>query len=93
MDVVVQASSIAQLIGGLIGIIVALYGLMRWTNRHLQDRIVEAIHDATYPISPKANGGLSLPDVARRTECIERDIQGLKGQVDLLVRIYTEEVK
>lgn len=81
----------AQLMLTLCGLLAAIYGLLAWSNRHLEKKIAREIKEATYPISAHANGGLSLPDVARRTEGIERELIELRGQVDLLVRIYTEE--
>lgn len=67
------------------------FGFLRWSSERLGERIMTEIRTSTYPISPGANGGLSLPDVARRVAGIERDLAELRGQVDLLVRIYTEE--
>ena len=58
-------------IGTICGVIGAVAISTRWIVRHLVDQIrdivVEEVNRATYPISPKANGGLSLPDVARET--------------------------
>lgn len=81
----------AQLMLTLTGLLAAIYGVISWSNRHLERKIADEIKEATLPISAAANGGLSLPDVARRTEAIEKELIELRGQVDLLVRIYTEE--
>ena len=58
-------------IGTICGVIGAIAIATRWIVRHLvkqiHDIVVEEVNRATYLISPKANGGLSLPDVARET--------------------------
>ena len=87
------AASLATIVGGAIALLAALGALLRHVNRKQSEHIIEYVLEATYPISPAANGGLSLPDVARRTELIERDVAAIKGQIDLLVKIYTEEEK
>jgi hypothetical protein len=92
MDLDVVASS-ATIAGGTIAVTSLIVTFVRWSNRKLGERIMDALIEATYPISPTANGGNSLPDVARKCEVIEKDLAAIKGQVDLLVRIYTEEDK
>lgn len=92
MDIDTVASS-ATIAGGAIAITSLVVTFIRWSNRKLGERIMDALVEATYPISPTANGGSSLPDVARRCEMIEKDLAAIRGQVDLLVRIYTEEDK
>lgn len=86
-----SVADVAELLLTICGLLAAVYGVMSWSHRQLEKKIAREIREATYPISAAANGGLSLPDVARRTEAIERELIELRGQVDLLVRIYTEE--
>ena len=92
-DTLNLTSELATIVGGLIALLAALGAVLRYLNRKQSEQIIAHVMEATYPISPAANGGLSLPDVARRTELIERDVAQIKGQIDLLVRIYTEEDK
>ena len=53
----------------LIGLLISsLFGALIWASKHW---LREEIERATYPIQKHANGGLSLPDVAKvsaRTE-------------------------
>ncbi len=42
------------------------------------------IDKATYPISPKANGGKSLPDVIRAIKRVEVKLEKIDGRVQTL---------
>ena len=44
--------------------------------------IKEFIVEQTHPIQPNANGGKSLPDIARTTIEIKTALEGLSHQVD-----------
>ena len=56
----------------------------------------EEIASATAPIHPNANGGLSLPDVARRTKRLEQQMDIiLDNQMEtnqLLVKVLSQSV-
>ena len=91
MDSLMVAYEIAGILAACVAVLAGAAGFMRWSNARLGARILDEIRVATYPISPTANGGRSLPDVARKIEVIEKDLLAVKGQIDLLVRIYTEE--
>lgn len=91
MDPLNEAAAVATLLGGVAIVISGLLTFVRWSNSRLGERITEEIRSATHQISPTANGGLSLADVARRSEAMERELHAIRGQIDLLVRIYTEE--
>lgn len=56
----------------------------------------EEIAQATAPIQPGANGGLSLPDVARRTEKLEKQMDIiLDNQTEtnnLLIKVLSQSV-
>ena len=58
-------------VGALIGVITALALAGRWLVsilvNQMHDMVVKELDKATHPIQPNANGGLSLPDVARET--------------------------
>jgi hypothetical protein len=58
--------------------------------------IKEEISAATAPIHPEANGGLSLPDVARKTERLQQQMDIiLDNQIEtnqLLVRVLSQSV-
>lgn len=85
------AASAASVIGGVAVLLSGMVAVIRWSDRKLGARIAEEIRAATYAIHPDANGGLSLPDVARKTEKISQELSEVKAQVDLLVDLYKKE--
>ena len=62
------------------GIATILIGVTRWWMRTLRKVIKEEIEIATEPIHPSSNGGLSLADVARRTNNLEIQMSELISQ-------------
>ena len=58
--------------------------------------VKDEISAATAPIQPGANGGLSLPDVARRTEKLEKQMDIiLDNQMEtnqLLIKVLSQSV-
>ena len=60
-----------------------IFGVTKWWMRLMKRMMREEISAATAPIQPGANGGLSLPDVARRTEKLEK-------QMDIILDTQTE---
>jgi hypothetical protein len=60
-----------------------IFGITKWWMRLMKKMMREEISAATAPIQPGANGGLSLPDVARRTEKLEK-------QMDIILDTQTE---
>lgn len=62
------------------GITTILLGVSRWWMKTLRGIIKEEIEVATKPIHPGANGGLSLADVARRTNHLETQMTELITQ-------------
>jgi hypothetical protein len=66
-----DASAILGLLVASFGVFV---GIMRWWLGLLKTIIKEEIEKATEPIHPNANGGLSLADVARKTNQLEISI-------------------
>lgn len=85
------ASAVGSALGGVAVVASLIVYVTRWSNRKLGERIAAEIREATYAIHPDANGGLSLPDVARRTEQIAREVGEVKAQVDLLVDLYRKD--
>lgn len=64
-----------------VGVLVAFGGMFavisRWWMKQLRFVIKEEIEVATEPIHPASNGGLSLADVARRSEAMEKSIKSM----------------
>ena len=87
-------------LSALLGLIVLasgmVFGVTRWWLRLLKTIIKDEIGAATAPIQPGANGGLSLPDVARKTERLEKQMDIiLDNQMEtnqLLVRVLSQSV-
>jgi hypothetical protein len=82
---------------GLIALVAGMFfGVSRWWLRLLKTIIKDEIGAATAPIQPSANGGLSLPDVARKTERLEKQMDIiLDNQMEtnqLLVRVLSQSV-
>jgi hypothetical protein len=87
-------------LSALLGLIVLvsgmIFGVSKWWLKLMKAIIKDEISTATAPIQPGANGGLSLPDVARRTEKLEKQMDIiLDNQMQtnqLLVRVLTQSV-
>jgi len=62
------------------GLTTILIGITRWWMRTLRGIIKEEIGEATKPIHPSTNGGLSLADVSRRTTHLETQMTELIAQ-------------
>ncbi len=85
--------TVAQYAAALITIATALGLTIKWV---FIKPLKLYIDQATYPISPKANGGKSLPDAIKTLERIENkicDIDGRLLQVENLVTKPTRQKK
>ena len=51
------------------------------------------IDQATYPISPTANGGKSLPDIANTVNRIESNIKDLDYRLDSIEELVTKPTR
>jgi hypothetical protein len=73
-----------------------VFGVSRWWLKIMKTLIKDEIGAATAPIQPSANGGLSLPDVARRTEKLEKQMDIiLDNQMEtnqLLIKVLSQSV-
>lgn len=73
-----------------------VFGVTRWWLKVMKALIKDEIGAATAPIQPGANGGLSLPDVARRTEKLEKQMDIiLDNQMEtnqLLIKVLSQSV-
>lgn len=85
MESILPAHEYLELVLSAIGIVVALYGFIRWSTKKLEAKIVEV----TRPIQPGENGGKSLDDlhvkvdrVLDRMERIEYRVGALEREVD-----------
>lgn len=67
----------------------ALSAVIRRATKSLREMIREEISVATAPIHPSSNGGLSLPDVARRTEQLEQKMDLIYEMQQKNNKLYT----
>lgn len=86
-----DASALLMFVIAAVG---AMFGLTKWWLRQLRGIIRSEIEEFTAPIQPTANGGNSLPDVARRVEKLESmmgDLQECTQENrDLLLKIAVD---
>ena len=61
-----------------IALFTAIISVGRWWMRQLKLVIKKEINDATVQIQPHANGGLSLPDVARKVDKLEKTVDRIE---------------
>jgi hypothetical protein len=80
----------SAVLGFLIAISGVLFGVSRWWLKMMRKMMREEITEATAPIHPSANGGLSLADVARKTDKLEQDLCGLDKKTDRLQKTVAE---
>jgi len=82
-------------LSAILGFLIALSGVvvavLRWWLSLLRGAIRTEIEKATEPIHPGANGGLSLADVARKTNKLEESLEDVisyqKANRDLLIQL------
>jgi hypothetical protein len=71
----IDVTDLAAVLGFLALLVGSVIGLFRWSRKQLREEISEVVRceigKATAPIQPTANGGLSLPDVAKSTRRLE----------------------
>jgi len=73
-----------QVIGFTIVLVTALGGLGRF---FIFNPLRREIQDATRPIHKNANGGLSLPDVARKLDKMEYRQDDMEVKLDLIIEL------
>lgn len=71
----IDVTDLAAVLGFLALLVGSVVGLFRWSRKQLREEIGDVVRSeiskATAPIQPTANGGLSLPDVAKSTRRLE----------------------
>lgn len=87
-------------ISALLGLVALACGMLFTVSkvwmRILRTIIREEITEATAPIHPSANGGLSLADVARKTDKLESQMEHIVSQNvetrDLIIKVLAQAV-
>lgn len=77
-------SNAAEILGFVVLVVSSLAGLGKF---FIFNPLRSEIKQATYPISPVANGGLSLPDVARKLNGMEQRQNDTDAKIDLIIEI------
>ena len=74
--------------GQVLGIIIALVTTLTGLGRYfIFNPLRREIKEATRPIHPSSNGGLSLPDVARKLDKLESRQDHTDAQLDLVISL------
>jgi len=94
---ILDIGDISIFLGALVAFTTVFTMISRWWMKALRKVINEEITLATEPIHPHSNGGLSLADVARRTESLEKQMHRIEVQndetKDLLAKIVSNQNK
>lgn len=94
---VLDIGDISIFLGALVAFTTVFTMISRWWMKSLRKVINEEITLATEPIHPHANGGLSLADVARKTQSLENQMVRIEAQneetKDLLAKIFANQSK
>lgn len=93
---VFDIGDMAAFFGLLIAGSTVVFGVTRWWMKIMRKMVREELTTATAQIQPHANGGLSLPDIARRTEKLENQMNNLcktqEETKDLLIKVLAAAV-
>lgn len=85
-----DVGDVAAVIGLAITVGGIIFGVTKWWMRLMRTMMQEEIGIATEPIHPEGNGGLSLADVARRTEALDEEMKSMGRKVDRLSKSVNE---
>lgn len=79
---VLDIGDISVFLGALVAFSTVFMMVSKWWMKALRKVINEEITIATEPIHPSSNGGLSLADVARKTDALEKAVIKIQVQND-----------
>lgn len=77
---VLDIGDISVFLGALVAFSTVFMMVSKWWMKSLRKVINEEITVATEPIHPSSNGGLSLADVARKTDALEKAVIKVQAQ-------------
>lgn len=75
-----DVGDVAAILIFLTAVVGTVTGLSRWWIKQLRNIIREEVEEFTKPIQPGANGGLSLPDVARKVDKLADSVMKMKEE-------------
>lgn len=81
-------SSASELVGLILGIAAVASGVGKYL---IFDPLRREIKEATRQIQPESNGGLSLPDVAKKLDKVEKRQQEVDSKIDLIVELLRKK--
>jgi hypothetical protein len=91
-----DVGDMSAMLGLLVAFSGVVFGIVRWFTRGIREIVREEIQEATQPIHPDSNGGLSLADVARKTDRLEGTVEAIlvhQGETrDLLLRVLAHRL-
>jgi hypothetical protein len=93
---ILDIGDVSVFLGALVAFSTIFVMVSKWWMKSLRKVIKEEITIATEPIHPSANGGLSLADVARKTDSLEKSINRVEIQnqetKELLAKVLAQAV-
>jgi hypothetical protein len=93
---VLDIGDVSVFLASLVAFTTVFMMVSRWWMKGLRKVINEEITVATAPIHPSANGGLSLADVARKTDLLETAVLKIQVQNDetkeLLAKVLAQAI-
>jgi len=84
MNILNAAGQASQVIGFILLLVTAIAGFGKF---FIFDPLRREIQEATRPIQPSANGGLSLPDVAKKLDKMEARQDQTDAKLDLVIEL------
>jgi hypothetical protein len=90
---VLDIGDISVFLGALIAFSTVFMMVSRWWMKTLRKIINEELTIATEPIHPNANGGLSLADVARKSDRLDARMDNLEKILERAVEISEKEAQ
>lgn len=90
---ILDIGDISVFLGALIAFSTVFMMVSKWWMKTLRKIINEEVTIATEPIHPHANGGLSLADVARKTDKLDARLESLESILRMAVALSDAEVE
>ncbi len=76
----------------IVGLILGIAAVATGVGKYLIfDPLRREIKEATRQIQPDSNGGLSLPDVAKKLDKVEKRQQDTESKVDLIIELLRKK--
>ena len=90
---ILDIGDVSVFLGALIAFSTVFMMVSRWWMKTLRKIINEELTIATEPIHPNANGGLSLADVARKSDKLDARMDNLERILERAVELSEKEAQ